>query len=244
MKKWFISCCIGFMLLSGCSANPETSANEPKQTVALPQFDALKSGDTLAILKTTMGDIKVRLFPDIAPKAVENFVTHAKNGYYDNLSFHRVMQDFMIQGGDPNGNGTGGESIWGKPFADEFSEQLYCFNGALAMANSGVDTNGSQFFIVQNKDGNALSEEYFEKVYAGAKENNWPNADFRHPENVKKKYQEVGGTPHLDRMHTVFGQVIEGMDVVEAIAKVPTDKQNHPLEEVYITSILIEEVKE
>lgn len=103
----------------------------------------------IAVIKTDKGDIKVRLFPEEAPKAVENFVTHAENGYYDGLIFHRVIKDFMIQGGDPKGTGTGGESIWGKPFADEFSSELHNFRGALSMANAGPNTNGSQFFIVQ-----------------------------------------------------------------------------------------------
>ena len=110
------------------------------------------SGDTVATMKTTMGDIKIKLFPKFAPKAVENFVTHAKNGYYNGLIFHRVIPDFMIQGGDPMGSGMGGESIWGSPFEDEFTPELHNLRGALSMANSGPSTNGSQFFIVQAKD--------------------------------------------------------------------------------------------
>ncbi|MEG0753290.1 MAG: peptidylprolyl isomerase [Angelakisella sp.] len=102
-------------------------------------------------MKTSMGDIEIMLFPEEAPKAVENFITHAKAGYYDNLIFHRVIDNFMIQGGDPNGTGTGGESIWGEAFEDEFSDSLHNFRGALSMANSGPNTNGSQFFIVQTK---------------------------------------------------------------------------------------------
>ena len=111
---------------------------------ALPQ-----SGDTTCIMHTTMGDIKIRLFPEHAPKAVENFITHAKNGYYNGLKFHRVIKDFMIQGGDPMGSGIGGESIWGEPFEDEFCQELHNIRGSLSMANAGPCTNGSQFFIVQ-----------------------------------------------------------------------------------------------
>lgn len=103
-----------------------------------------------ASIETNMGVIKVRLFPQFAPKTVENFVTLAREGYYDNTKFHRVIQDFMIQGGDPAGNGTGGTSIWKKPFEDEVNDILHNFNGAISMANSGNNTNGSQFFIVQN----------------------------------------------------------------------------------------------
>lgn len=96
------------------------------------------AGDTVATMKTSMGDIKILLFPEVAPKAVENFTTHAKNGYYDNLIFHRVIPDFMIQGGDPNGTGMGGESIWGAPFKDEFDVNYHNLCGALSMANAGT----------------------------------------------------------------------------------------------------------
>ncbi len=113
------------------------------------QTAAPAAGDTVAIMRTSMGDICIRFFPEAAPKAVENFTTHAKNGYYDGLTFHRVMEDFMIQGGDPKGDGTGGESCWGDDFEDEFDKKLLNIRGSLAMANSGVATNGSQFFINQ-----------------------------------------------------------------------------------------------
>ena len=95
------------------------------------QLERPEKGETVAVIKTEMGDIKLRLFPEEAPKAVENFTTHAKNGYYNGLKFHRVINDFMIQGGDPVGNGTGGESIWGRPFQDEFSINRRNYRGAL-----------------------------------------------------------------------------------------------------------------
>ncbi|MBQ7303000.1 MAG: peptidylprolyl isomerase [Clostridia bacterium] len=119
-------------------------------------------------MKTSMGDIYIRLFPEAAPKAVENFTTHAKNGYYNGLTFHRVMEDFMIQGGDPKGDGTGGESVWGEDFEDEFDKKLLNIRGSLAMANSGVNTNGSQFFINQgDADAFAGRENYdYEKTHA------------------------------------------------------------------------------
>ncbi len=115
---------------------------------AMPEKDELT-----VVMKTTMGDIKIRMFPEQAPKTVENFVTHARNGYYDGIIFHRVIKDFMIQGGDPTGTGRGGESIWGGSFADEFTSELMNIRGSLSMANAGRNTNGSQFFIVQAKDG-------------------------------------------------------------------------------------------
>jgi peptidylprolyl isomerase len=100
------------------------------------------------ILETTQGDVEIELMPSIAPLAVANFVGHIESGYYNDLIFHRVIEGFMVQGGDPLGNGTGGESIWGKNFPDEFSpEARFDTEGLLAMANSGPMTNGSQFFI-------------------------------------------------------------------------------------------------
>lgn len=178
----------------------------------------VQEGEILVRMNTTMGSIDIKLFPEQAPKTVENFVTHAKNGYYDGTIFHRVINGFMIQGGDPLGSGFGGESIYGAPFEDEFHEDLYNLRGALSMANAGPNTNGSQFFIVQAKDAMGIK----------------PGT----PDEIVAAYEEHGGTPHLDGAHTVFGQVVEGMDVVDAIAAVPTmifgDK---PHEDVTIQSI-------
>ena len=242
MKKQIIGMLCILFTLSGCSnASNERGKNNVKD-VELLQFQEVQREDTLAIMETSMGSITIKLFPEQAPKAVENFITHAQNGYYDNLTFHRVIADFMIQGGDPEGNGTGGESIWKKPFEDEFSEQLYNFRGALSMANAGPDSNGSQFFIVQQKDGSAFSDAYFDNIYQQAETRKWANAGFIHPNNVKAKYQEVGGTPHLDQMHTVFGQVVEGMDVVDRIAAVAVNQKDVPQTTVVITSITIQTV--
>lgn len=108
----------------------------------------LNAANPIATLKTSEGEIEIELRPDIAPKAVENFVTHAKDGYYDGTVFHRVIKNFMIQGGDPTATGRGGKSIWGKPFKDEFAPNaVFDKAGILAMANAGANTNGSQFFI-------------------------------------------------------------------------------------------------
>lgn len=117
------------------------------------QLEMPAEGETVAVLHTTMGDISLRFFPEAAPKAVKNFLTLASQGYYNGLTFHRVIEGFMIQGGDPNGDGTGGKSIYtdnaSGQFEDEFDAKLLNLRGAVAMANSGVDTNGSQFFINQ-----------------------------------------------------------------------------------------------
>jgi len=103
------------------------------------------------VLETTQGKIELILFSDIAPLAVENFTTHVKNGYYNGIAFHRIIKDFMIQGGDPTESGMGGESIWGKAFKDEYKNKTFNKAGILAMANAGPHTNGSQFFITTAK---------------------------------------------------------------------------------------------
>ncbi|MBM7694412.1 peptidyl-prolyl cis-trans isomerase B (cyclophilin B) [Peribacillus deserti] len=190
-----------------------------------PQFMAVQQSDKVVVMETNKGSIKIKLFPKFAPKAVKNFVAHSEKGYYNGLSFHRVIKDFMIQGGDPEGNGTGGESIWGKPFEDEFSTKLYNFRGALSMANSGADTNGSQFFIVQNKTIDpGLKDQMEQSGYS---------------KEIIKAYEDNGGTPWLDQKHTVFGQVIEGMETVDKIAEVKADEQGVPAESITIKSIKV-----
>lgn len=162
--------------------------------------DSTKKMD-VAVIKTNMGTIEIQLFPGVAPKAVENFEGLAKKGYYDGVTFHRVIDNFMIQGGDPTGTGRGGESIWGEPFGDEFSAD-YKFDkpGILAMANAGPNTNGSQFFIT------------------------------------------LVPTPWLNNHHTIFGQVINGMDVVQAIGKVQTTKPyDKPVNDVVMEKVTIEQ---
>lgn len=133
------------------------------------QLDAPKAGEEIAILHTTMGDIYIRFFPEGAPKTVENFKTHIKNGYYDGLIFHRVIDNFMIQGGDPEGTGRGGESAWGGSFEDEFDKKLLNIRGSLSMANSGSNTNGSQFFINQAPASTFQGKDYFVENTKGYK---------------------------------------------------------------------------
>lgn len=190
-----------------------------------PQLNLDKVEGPKATIKTNHGDIKIQLFPEQAPMTVENFVRLAQKGYYDKTIFHRVINDFMIQGGDPKGNGTGGTSIWNHLFEDEFSRGLFNLRGALSMANSGPNTNGSQFFIVQNKN---MPKRYIKQMEPAG-----------YPKEIIHAYKQ-GGTPWLDGRHTVFGQVIDGMDVVDEIAKVKKDKMDKPLEDVVIITIDID----
>ena len=261
--------------INAADYKPTVSTAYPDKAYGF-QLDKPEKGDTIAIVHTTMGDISIRFFPEAAPKAVENFTTHAKDGYYDGLIFHRVIADFMIQGGDPKGTGTGGESIWGTPFEDEFDSKLMNIRGSLSCANSGVNTNGSQFFINQagastfngdtfkqytlektiescEQQWQAYYNQYgadFIKQYATAKdflEQYWsyPIADWV-PAEVWDLYAKNGGNMHLDGAwrisggHTVFGQVFDGMDVVDKIASVEVDPNSYkPLEDVKIKTIEI-----
>jgi peptidyl-prolyl cis-trans isomerase B (cyclophilin B) len=203
-----------------------TEESKGDDTMTFPQLTTeVAENEKLVEMKTSMGTIKIKLFPEQAPKTVENFITHSENGYYDGLKFHRVIKDFMIQGGDPNGNGTGGESIYGESFEDEFSPELFNLRGALSMANAGPDSNGSQFFIVQKDDIDPQFEEQMK------------SAGF--PSEIIDAYMKNGGTPWLDQKHTVFGQVVEGMDIVDEIANVEVGANDLPKEEVVIESIKV-----
>jgi len=193
-----------------------------------PQVDIEAVDGPIATIKTNHGDMRIKLFPEHAPKTVANFIALSKDGYYDGVIFHRIIKDFMIQGGDPTGTGMGGESIYGESFEDEFSEELYNVRGALSMANAGPNTNGSQFFIVQNQH-----LPYSKKEIARG---GWP-------EPIAEIYAEQGGTPHLDRRHTVFGQLADeaSYKVLDAIAGVETGAMDKPVEDVVIETIEIED---
>ena len=188
-----------------------------------PQLNEVNEKNPLVTVHTNQGDFTLELFPEVAPKTVESFVTHAKNGYYNGVIFHRVIEDFMIQGGDPTGTGMGGESIYGRTFEDEFSREAFNLYGTLSMANAGPNTNGSQFFIVTAKQVPA-------QMLKQLKDGGWP-------EEIVEEYAKVGGTPWLDHRHTVFGRVVEGMDVVLKIEGVERNAQDRPLEDVVIESM-------
>lgn len=196
---------------------------EEKHMTKFPQIDKEGTKVTEVVLNTNKGSVKLALYPELAPKTVENFIGLAKENYYDGIIFHRVISDFMIQGGDPTGTGMGGQSIWGEQFEDEFTPYLFNIRGALSMANAGPNTNGSQFFIVTASQVPANMMDQMEG--AG------------YPAEIIEAYRENGGTPWLDQRHTVFGHVVEGMDVVDEIDKTPTNPADKPLEDVVIESI-------
>lgn len=192
------------------------------------QFQDIKKGEEVAeMVIKDYGTIYIRFYKDAAPKAVENFLTHAKNGYYNGLTFHRVINEFMIQGGDPTGTGMAGESIWGTDFEDEFHENLQPLRGTLAMANAGPGTNGSQFFIVQAHQ--TYDADLMKQVSA--------QTGITFNEESIKNYGEHGGTPWLYQAHTVFGQVYEGLDIIDEIAIAPTSAGDAP-----VTPVIIEEI--
>jgi cyclophilin family peptidyl-prolyl cis-trans isomerase len=138
-------CCVALVWIAGCSSSGETGGPVPA--------GAKSSGGMHAVIETDKGAIEIEFLPADAPKAVENFRLLAEKGYFDGLTFHRIVRGFMIQGGDPSGDGTGGESAWGGTFEDEIKQGSALYNGGykrghVAMANAGPNTNGSQFFIM------------------------------------------------------------------------------------------------
>lgn len=229
MKKWAAVLAAACMMVTMCACGTDeknasgTDSNTSDEKSSVDQTGDPQSGDQIVVVEIEgMGTIRIRLFEEQAPKAVENFVTHAKDGYYDGVIFHRVINDFMIQGGDPTGTGSGGESIWGEDFENENCEDLIPIRGALCMANAGMDTNGSQFFIVQGADKDVSS------------------SSVELTDGQKQKFEENGGSPWLVGGYTVFGQVIEGMDVVDEIAAVETNDNDRPLKDVVMKSVTIE----
>lgn len=206
------------------------SENAPVENVEIANFTAPKNGDS--IIEMTFkdyGTIKFRLFPEYAEMGVENFTKLAESGYYDGLTFHRIIKDFMIQGGDPNGNGTGGASAWGGEFDGGTDPHLIHVSGALAYANSGsTGTNGSQFYIVTGEQG--ITDEHFVS---------YEQYGSSFSDNQKEMYKKAGGTPFLDGKYTVFGQVIDGLDIIYKIQCVATDSNDKPLDNVVIESVKV-----
>ncbi len=216
------------IVFSGCGRDDKPKgdikeAETPKGT-GLQFEEPGKDTPVATIVVEGFGEMKFRLFPEQAPKAVQNFIELSEKGYYDGVTFYRVISDFMIQGGDPTGTGSGGESYFGEDFEDEFSMELFPYRGSLCMANAGADTNGSQFFIVQK----AAIDDNYTKQLQEIREN-----------EIADNYSKIGGTPWLWYAHTVFGQIIDGMEVVDAIAAVETNASDKPAEDVVIKTVSI-----
>jgi len=256
MKKRFFALVLAAVTvcgMAGCGGDAEQAqTNTDVDTKTILQAQMPEEGEEIAVITTSEGVVKMRFFPEEAPKAVENFKTLAKDGYYDGLTFHRVINDFMVQTGDPTATGRGGESCWGEDFETEVSEKLHFYRGAVAMANAGPDTNGSQFFIVQQKtvmeDALKAIEDAIgnneEEVGITLTDGNFYTLSQLYPEEVMNYYREQGGSAHLEYVfgngYSIFGQVFEGMEVVDAIAAAETDESDKPVQDITIESITFE----
>lgn len=212
MKKFIII----FLLLSFCSSSTEETAEEAEVQIDTttttigedmsekiyanqPEMKINTDSSYTAVIKTNLGDMTVEFFTDDAPITVNNFISLSKDGYYDNVIFHRVISGFMIQGGDPSGTGHGDYGKYpGYKFDDELNNQRPYEKGILAMANAGPNTNGSQFFIM--------------------------HVDYPLPYS-----------------YTIFGQVVDGFDVIDKIASVETDSADKPTTDVVISTVEITE---
>ncbi len=227
---------LAVVLLVGCGKPAETDPPEgqpdtpttPDTPATYPQLSAPQEGDTIVVIETSEGAIKAVLYPEFAPLAVQNLIDHANNGYYQDMLFHRVVDGFVVQTGDPTGTGRGGDSASGEPFANETSPTLHHFTGALGMANAGADLNKSQFYIVS---GTTVSTDMLNQMKA--------ITDGSFPAEVIEGYKTMGGQPALDYRYTVFGQVYEGMDVVAKINKVKVDTDSRPTSDVKLISVTV-----
>lgn len=243
----------------GCSNNSQGIDTSTDSVNVGYQLEKPAEGEEIAVVTTNKGIFKIRFFSNEAPKAVENFKGLAQKGYYNNLIFHRVIKDFMVQSGDPQGTGIGGESIWREDFEDEFSKDLFNITGAVSMANRGPNTNGSQFFINDQSPNSFMGWSNFEEYYKMYKRN--PSAfEQRYggtvdmskiTDDIKKLYEENGGSPNLDgyyntahRGHTVFGQVFEGMDTINKISNAEVNENDKPKEDIIIKNISLEKYSE
>lgn len=233
MKYKWLAACMGAVIMAGSLCG--CSAEEKVMNYTAPQ-----EGEEIVVMTIAgYGDVKIKLFTDLMPKATENFLTLAKEGYYDNLTFHRVIEGFMIQGGDPQGTGMGGESCWGGKFNGGVSKQLIHVPGALAYANSaGPTTDGSQFYIVTGSTG--ITDEDLTNYAEEYDKDPRVTYDITFSEEARELYKQYGGTPHLDGGYTVFGQVIDGLDIIYDVSKTATDPNtNKPLENVVIEKMTV-----
>lgn len=194
------------------------------------QFLMPAQGDTIAIFDTSLGEIRAVLYPQYAPMAVENFIGLANEGYYNGVTFHRVVYGFVAQSGDATGSGTGGASIWGNnPYPLELTDQLRHYPGALCAARSQESelSSLSQFYFVQALPGKLDKDLLAQLEASGA------------GEDTVSAYTQAGGLPYLDYTDTVFGQVYQGLDIIDTIALADTDEADRPLEDILVNSVTI-----
>lgn len=210
------------LLMTACSSKKEDRITDGPMQLRTPC-----EGDSVAIVKTSMGEFGIALFPQYAPRAVNNFFKLAESGYYDGLLIHRVEKDFVIQGGDPTGTGNGGNSATGKPLSDEYSPELHNFTGAVGFAKEKDDANGSQFYIIC---GSSVDNDVIKAL---------KDADYS--EEFCSAYEKNGGWPQLDNRYTVFGQIYYGLDVAMEINKVQTDKYSRPEKDITIESVTVKQ---
>lgn len=269
--------CAAAMLLSACS-NTESTEN-PLVTKGKGSGNGgavtIESGDTYAVISVeNYGDIKVKLYPDEAPVGVQNFIDLANSGYYTGKNIHRVISDFMLQGGSLNGDGTGGTSADGGEFSCEINTSMRHYYGALCYANA-AGKNSCQFYIVNNKEPQtdiaSVYDQYssyysqYAEAYTNEAKNYKDNDEYYEyfasvatsyknmgdgakamsetlTDEISAKYAEVGGTPFLDGGYTVFGQTVEGFDVIDAISAVETEAGSDGAESKPVTDIVISSV--
>lgn len=248
MRSIVLALTVSLVLLTGCTKTPESPPPESVTTTTTEEKSAiaLLSGKHTAMIKTAFGDMTVELDADAAPKTVTNFIIHARAGYYDNLTFHRVIEDFMIQGGDPEGTGGGGESVYGATFEDEINAGSY-----------GLDTTTiadvappEQLKELPKEMHSWTIQEYYEAqgyVYNDAltslpmKHGTLAMANRGANTNGSQFFiVHAEATPWLEGKHTVFGNIVKGMDVLDKIAGVETGANDAPVKPVTFTVEVVE----
>ncbi len=214
---------------TACGANDEYIERNLIKNPNEMQLAQPEEGEIIAVISTDLGNISMRLFPNEAPMAVENFIGLAEQNYFDGITFHRVVQDFVIQSGDAQGTGAGGATIWNNtPYPLEINDNLHHYTGAVGIAHSGTgEDNQSQFYIIQTPNDSVSNSAAVTLIENGLRE------------DVAEIYKEIGGAPHLDNLHTVFAQVFKGMDVVDAIAQTEVDENGQPLNAILINDVEI-----
>lgn len=234
------------LALTGCTSSSSSSSNGTKTVdyktdgTVEDQFALPQEGEEIAVFNVEgYGTFKARLFPEVAPKAVENFTTLAKQGAYNGVPFHRIVEDFMIQTGDTTQNGGDGKSIFDGNFPIELNKSVHHYTGALAMARTNDLQNGqsTQFYVVSNDSVKSYTDAMWQQYET--------QTGKEYSDEVKAAYNEHGGAPSLDMQYTVFGQVFEGLDVVNQIAAVEvteneqTGEVSQPTTPVILTSVEI-----